>query len=51
MKKIQTFLEVQTQQTFYMINKTENLILFISGSIKGWSVYWLAKNNSKAALP
>jgi hypothetical protein len=32
-KKIQTFLEVQTQQTFYMINKTENLILFISSSL------------------
>ena len=32
-KKIQTFLEVTTQQTFYMINKTDNLILFISSSL------------------
>ena len=28
-----TFLEVTTQQTFYMINKTDNLILFISSSL------------------
>ena len=32
-KKIETFKEVMTQQTFYMINKTENLILFITSSL------------------
>ena len=32
-KNIQIFMEVQTQQTFYMINKTENLILLISSSL------------------
>jgi hypothetical protein len=32
-KKIETFREVMTQQTFYMINKTENLILFITSSL------------------
>jgi hypothetical protein len=33
LKKIETFIDKETQQIFYMINKTENHILLISSSI------------------
>jgi hypothetical protein len=33
LKKVQTFIDIQTQQTFYMVDKNENHILLISSSL------------------